>query len=125
MGWRVRPDPNLDLDSDPGQPALAGWFGNRIGPPKVFVGASGRYPASRCALQEAQLHHVGLQNVHNGIGIFVYRGGQGFKPPHGINGVNEGVKLIRGTSKNQPDKNEHVLVTAGPSTPTISETRRP
>ena len=37
---------------------------------------------------------------------------------HGINGVNEGVKLIRGTSKNQPDKNEHVLVTAGIGIPT-------
>ena len=37
---------------------------------------------------------------------------------HGINGVNEGVKLVRGTSKNQPDKNEHVLVTAGIGIPT-------
>ncbi len=37
---------------------------------------------------------------------------------HGINGVNEGVKLIRGTSNNQPDKNEHVLVTAGIGIPT-------
>ncbi len=37
---------------------------------------------------------------------------------HGINGVNEGVRLIRGTSVNQPDKNEHVLVTAGVGVPT-------
>jgi acetyl-CoA acetyltransferase len=37
---------------------------------------------------------------------------------HGMNGVNEGVRLIRGTSSNQPDKNEHVLVTAGVGIPT-------
>ncbi|MCH7869704.1 MAG: lipid-transfer protein [Myxococcales bacterium] len=37
---------------------------------------------------------------------------------HGMNGVNEGVRLIRGTSSNQPQKNEHVLVTAGVGIPT-------
>ena len=37
---------------------------------------------------------------------------------HGMNGVNEGVRLIRGTSSSQPDKNEHVLVTAGVGVPT-------
>jgi acetyl-CoA acetyltransferase len=37
---------------------------------------------------------------------------------HGMNGVNEGVRLIRGTSHNQPAKNEHVLVTAGVGVPT-------
>jgi acetyl-CoA acetyltransferase len=37
---------------------------------------------------------------------------------HGMNGVNEGVRLIRGTSVNQPKKNEHVLVTAGVGVPT-------
>lgn len=37
---------------------------------------------------------------------------------HGMNGVNEGVRLIRGTSCNQPEKNEHVLVTAGVGVPT-------
>jgi acetyl-CoA acetyltransferase len=37
---------------------------------------------------------------------------------HGINGVNEGVRLIRGTSVNQPPKNDHVLVTAGIGVPT-------
>jgi len=37
---------------------------------------------------------------------------------HGINGVNEGVRLIRGTSSNQPAKNEHVLVTSGVGVPT-------
>ncbi len=37
---------------------------------------------------------------------------------HGINGVNEGVRLIRGTSVNQPKKNSHVLVTAGVGVPT-------
>lgn len=37
---------------------------------------------------------------------------------HGMNGVNEGVRLIRGTSYNQPEKNDHVLVTAGVGVPT-------
>jgi acetyl-CoA acetyltransferase len=37
---------------------------------------------------------------------------------HGMNGVNEGVRLIRGTSVNQPRKAEHVLVTAGIGVPT-------
>jgi len=35
-----------------------------------------------------------------------------------MNGVNEGVRLIRGTSSSQPTKNEHVLVTAGVGVPT-------
>jgi acetyl-CoA acetyltransferase len=37
---------------------------------------------------------------------------------HGMNGVNEGVRLIRGTSYNQPENVEHVLVTAGVGVPT-------
>jgi acetyl-CoA acetyltransferase len=37
---------------------------------------------------------------------------------HGVNGVVEGVRLIRGTSTNQPEKNDHVLVTAGVGVPT-------
>jgi acetyl-CoA acetyltransferase len=37
---------------------------------------------------------------------------------HGINGVNEGVRLVRGTSVNQPARNECVLVTAGVGVPT-------
>jgi acetyl-CoA acetyltransferase len=37
---------------------------------------------------------------------------------HGINGVNEGVRLIRGTSVNQPERNDTVLVTAGVGVPT-------
>ncbi len=37
---------------------------------------------------------------------------------HGMNGVNEGVRLLRGTSCNQPEKVEHVLVTGGVGVPT-------
>jgi acetyl-CoA acetyltransferase len=37
---------------------------------------------------------------------------------HGMNGVNEGVRLIRGTSLNQPARSDHVLVTAGVGVPT-------
>jgi len=37
---------------------------------------------------------------------------------HGINGLAEGVRLIRGTSLNQTKKSDHVLVTSGASMPT-------
>jgi acetyl-CoA acetyltransferase len=37
---------------------------------------------------------------------------------HGVNGVVVGVRLVRGTSTNQPKKNDHVLVTAGVGVPT-------
>jgi acetyl-CoA acetyltransferase len=37
---------------------------------------------------------------------------------HGMNGVNEGVRLVRGTSVNQPPRAEHVLVTGGVGVPT-------
>jgi acetyl-CoA acetyltransferase len=37
---------------------------------------------------------------------------------HGMNGVNEGVRLVRGTSVNQPGRAEHVLVTGGVGVPT-------
>jgi acetyl-CoA acetyltransferase len=37
---------------------------------------------------------------------------------HGMNGVAEAVRLIRGTSANQPDGVEHVLVTSGTGVPT-------
>jgi acetyl-CoA acetyltransferase len=37
---------------------------------------------------------------------------------HGMNGIAEGVRLIRGTSTNQPEDVEHVLVTAGTMVPT-------
>jgi acetyl-CoA acetyltransferase len=37
---------------------------------------------------------------------------------HGMNGIAEGARLVRGTSVNQPDGVEHVLVTAGTGVPT-------
>jgi len=37
---------------------------------------------------------------------------------HGMNGIAEGVRLVRGTSTNQPPAVEHVLVTAGTMVPT-------
>ena len=37
---------------------------------------------------------------------------------HGMNGVNEGVRLIRGSSVNQPASADHVLVTGGVGVPT-------
>ncbi len=37
---------------------------------------------------------------------------------HGMNGIAEGVRLVRGTSTNQPDNVEHVLVTGGTMVPT-------
>ncbi|MDJ0786129.1 MAG: lipid-transfer protein [Myxococcota bacterium] len=37
---------------------------------------------------------------------------------HGVNGIAEGVRLIRGTSVNQPEKCDHVLVSSGVGVPT-------
>jgi len=37
---------------------------------------------------------------------------------HGMNGIAEGVRQVRGTSVNQVDGVEHVLVTAGTGVPT-------
>jgi acetyl-CoA acetyltransferase len=37
---------------------------------------------------------------------------------HGMNGIAEGVRLVRGDSTNQPDKVDNVLVTAGTAVPT-------
>jgi acetyl-CoA acetyltransferase len=37
---------------------------------------------------------------------------------HGMNGIAEGVRQVRGTSVNQVDGTEHVLVTAGTMVPT-------
>jgi acetyl-CoA acetyltransferase len=37
---------------------------------------------------------------------------------HGMNGIAEGVRQLRGTSVNQVDNVEHVLVTAGTGVPT-------
>ncbi|HXX89463.1 MAG TPA: lipid-transfer protein [Acidimicrobiales bacterium] len=37
---------------------------------------------------------------------------------HGMNGIAEGVRLVRGTSVNQPDDVAHVVVTAGTGVPT-------
>ncbi|MFZ3566726.1 lipid-transfer protein [Streptomyces sp. BH097] len=37
---------------------------------------------------------------------------------HGMNGIAEAVRLVRGTSVNQPQQVEHVLVTAGTGVPT-------
>jgi hypothetical protein len=37
---------------------------------------------------------------------------------HGMNGIAEGVRQVRGTSVNQVSNTEHVLVTAGTGVPT-------
>jgi len=37
---------------------------------------------------------------------------------HGVNGVAEAVRLIRGVSHNQPERCEHVLVSSGVGVPT-------
>ena len=37
---------------------------------------------------------------------------------HGVNNIAEGVRLIRGTSYNQPKRAEHVLVSSGVGVPT-------
>ena len=56
--------------------------------------------------------------IGGGFPINTHGGQLGEAYIHGMNGIAEGVRLIRGTSVNQPDKAEHVLVTAGTGVPT-------
>ena len=49
-------------------------------------------------------------NTHGGLLSEAYM--------HGMNNITEGVRLVRGTSVNQPDGVEHVLVTSGVGVPT-------
>ena len=44
--------------------------------------------------------------------------GSSARPNHGVNGIAEGVRQVRGTSSNQVSGVEHVLVTAGTGVPT-------
>ena len=44
---------------------------------------------------------------------------------HGVNGIAEGVRQVRGTSVNQVDDVENVLVTAGTGVPTSGIVLRP
>ena len=53
-----------------------------------------------------------------GLPINTHGGQLGEAYIHGMNGIAEGVRQIRGTSYNQPDGVEHVLVTAGTVVPT-------
>lgn len=60
----------------------------------------------------------GLRPADGGLPVNTHGGQLSEAYIHGMNGVNEGVRLIRGTSTSQPEKNEHVLVTAGVGVPT-------
>ena len=43
---------------------------------------------------------------------------RGLRDIHGMNGITEGVRQVRGTSCNQVEDVEHVLVTSGTGVPT-------
>jgi acetyl-CoA acetyltransferase len=56
--------------------------------------------------------------VGGGLPINTHGGQLGEAYIHGMNGIAEAVRQIRGTSYNQVDNVDHVLVTAGTGVPT-------
>ena len=70
-------------------------------------------------MQHRRLGRSGLKVSEISYGNWITHGGQiGEAYIHGLNGVAEGVRLVRGTSTNQPANVDHVLVTAATAVPT-------
>jgi acetyl-CoA acetyltransferase len=72
-----------------------------------------------CARGEAR-HFIadGNLEVDGALPLNTHGGQLGEAYLHGMNGIAEGVRLVRGTSVNQPPEVHHVLVTAGTGVPT-------
>ncbi len=72
-----------------------------------------------CARGEAR-HFIADGAIEMGgrLPINTHGGQLGEAYIHGMNGIAEGVRQLRGTSVNQVDEVEHVLVTAGTGVPT-------
>jgi acetyl-CoA acetyltransferase len=72
-----------------------------------------------CARGEAAgfIANVGI-DIDGGLPINTHGGQLGEAYIHGMNGIAEGVRQIRGTSVNQVADMSHVLVTAGTGVPT-------
>jgi acetyl-CoA acetyltransferase len=72
-----------------------------------------------CAKGEAKdFVKDGNIEIGGGLPVNTHGGQLGEAYLHGMNGIAEGVRQIRGTSTNQVDEVEHVLVTAGTGVPT-------
>jgi acetyl-CoA acetyltransferase len=63
--------------------------------------------------------------IGGGLPINTHGGQLGEAYLHGMNGIAEGVRQVRGSSVNQVDGVEHVLVTAGTGVPTSGLVLRP
>jgi acetyl-CoA acetyltransferase len=63
--------------------------------------------------------------IGGGLPVNTHGGQLGEAYLHGMNGIAEGVRQVRGTSVNQVDDVEHVLVTAGTGVPTSGLVLRP
>ena len=61
--------------------------------------------------------NVGIE-IDGGLPVNTHGGQLGEAYIHGVNGIAEGVRQVRGTSVNQVSNTEHVLVTAGTGVPT-------
>ena len=61
--------------------------------------------------------NVGIE-IDGGLPVNTHGGQLGEAYIHGMNGIAEGVRQVRGTSVNQVSNTEHVLVTAGTGVPT-------
>lgn len=72
-----------------------------------------------CGHGEAkELVRAGELELDGRLPINTHGGQLGEAYLHGTNGVAEAVRLLRGTSHNQPERADHVLVTAGTGVPT-------
>ena len=79
---------------------------------------SSRSSASAAGARPRTSSRDGNIELGGGLPINTHGGQLGEAYIHGMNGIAEGVRQVRGTSVNQVDGVEHVLVTAGTGVPT-------
>ena len=84
----------------------------------VRAAASSRSSASAAAARPRTSSATATSRSAAGCPINTHGGQLGEAYIHGMNGIAEGVRQVRGTSVNQVADVEHVLVTAGTGVPT-------
>ncbi len=91
----------------------------------VRAAASSRSSASAGGARPRTSSGTATSSSAAGCPINTHGGQLGEAYIHGMNGIAEGVRQVRGTSVNQVDGVEHVLVTAGTGVPTSGIVLRP
>ena len=84
----------------------------------VHNGIIENYRAIRAKLEAKDFIKDGALEIGGHLPINTHGGQLGEAYIHGMNGIAEAVRQVRGTSVNQVDKVENVLVTAGTGVPT-------